>query len=294
MNDLALLDEFAERTAGPDGKPLVRVEKLDDAAKVTGWLGGLTRANSFDDKRYTSVGQTSAKSLDRYGTIIEPEGMDFKNYRKNPVVLLNHWDFGPMGIPIGKCLWDKVTDSGVDSMTQFPVEEMLELKSSRIPEIWGLHRSGCFGALSVSLIAHEWEEFKNGDSGRGVRFTKTEKLEHSLVSLPGNADAVTYNLSRAVLASAKRFGLKTPTTELPGRLGVMSRAARMVRESDDLSHEILAGRFGDRHGLKAAQRMLDDHLRLSPRLKSTSDTPVSVADALALLRDAGEALRTVA
>lgn len=292
QNDPRVLAEFGARLAADRRQYACLVESPEAPPTVRGWFGGETRAASFNDQLYTSAGLSSAASFDRYNTILEPEGWMLEAYRKNPVVLVNHQDFGANGIPVARSIEDRPVDDGLFSRTQFAVRE-LEGITTRVAEIWALHRGGYFGALSVSFIPHEWEEFKEKEV-RGIRITRMEKLEHSLVSVPGNGDAVTLGFAKIAVGAARRFGRALPATALEGDLGLISQAARLAAASEDLTQSLLEAPGGDPLVLARVEELRRKYLRprLAPQPKEVAS--FDVAAAVARLRAIADGIRETA
>src|SRR3990167_7387199 len=70
----------------------------------------------IDEKEGTLTAFISTNTIDRYREVLDPEGMDATNFRKNPVVLWEHnYDLPP----IGKALWTKRDGDGVISKVKF-------------------------------------------------------------------------------------------------------------------------------------------------------------------------------
>lgn len=284
-NDPQLLDALKERTA-PSG--LFRMEDRDGRLTIRGVPGGETRAGTVNLKTFTSDAMVSTKDLDRYDTILEPDGWNLANYMKNPVVFMNHEDGE---LPIGRSIAQEKQSAGLWARTLFAASEP-DCPEDPM-EAWIMHRAGFLNAWSVSFWPSQWESFStqqpDGQVLAGVRFTAMELLEYSLVGIPGNPNTITLGLARLALASAQRFGRKIPESHLPGDLGLVSRAAQLTADCDDLAHEILnptdSPEFTARvAALKEAVRLL------SPQQKS-EPADEALAQALARMREAGAVLK---
>lgn len=132
---------------------------------------------SFNDSEMTITHYISTPTPDRYGDIVDPEGMLEDQYRKNPVVLLNH-DSSKM--IIGKNLWLEKTERGILAKTQFA-----DTENGR--EVYRLNKTGFMNAWSIGFLIPEGGiEIKDGK--RYIR--KWELLEYSAVAVPANPDCV--------------------------------------------------------------------------------------------------------
>lgn len=132
---------------------------------------------SFDDNEMTITHYISTPTPDRYGDIVHPEGMLEEQFRKNPVVLLNH-DSSKM--IIGKNLWLEKTETGVLAKTQFA-----DTETGR--EIYRLNKAGFMNAWSIGFMIPEGGlEMRDGKR----HIIKWELLEYSSVAVPANPDCI--------------------------------------------------------------------------------------------------------
>jgi HK97 family phage prohead protease len=136
---------------------------------------------SVDDDERVIEGIATTPAPDRMGDVVVPEGVRFKN----PLVLLHQHDSGR---PVGRVTFDKPTKEGIRFRATLPkITEPGPLKD-RVDTAWGEVKAGLVRAVSIGFRVLEdgYEILKTG----GLRFTKTEVLELSLVSVPANSDAV--------------------------------------------------------------------------------------------------------
>lgn len=124
----------------------------------------------------------STGDVDREGDIIEPTGIDFTAYRKNPVVLYMH----DHDEPIARCVEIGVVNGRVEALVQFPDMGAAE----KSDEVYNLIKAGVLNAVSIGFIPLEWSYINDKDPWAGRRFTKCECLEFSVVSVPANANAL--------------------------------------------------------------------------------------------------------
>lgn len=115
---------------------------------------------------------------DRMGDILDPNGVELSQYRRNPIVLAQH----DAGQPIARCGSIAVDGDKVVALIDFPPEGV----SARSDEYLRLCKAGILGAVSVGFLPHEWEPIR----GAGYRFTRWEMLELSIVSVPANPSAL--------------------------------------------------------------------------------------------------------
>ena len=136
---------------------------------------------SLDSEKRTFSGWATTPAVDRVGDIIEPKGLTFAE--KTPLLLHHNHQ-----LPAGWVKFGKPEDLGVPFEAEIPeVKEAGTLKD-RVDEAWHSVKYGVITAVSVGFRALEGgvERMKEG----GLRFTKAELLELSLVAVPANSQAV--------------------------------------------------------------------------------------------------------
>jgi HK97 family phage major capsid protein/HK97 family phage prohead protease len=129
----------------------------------------------------------SDATKDRMGDVIEPKGWVLENFKSNPMALFNH----NSNFPIGH--WEDVKVQGGRLIGKLKLAA--RGTSDRIDEIISLVEQGILRAVSVGFAPIERKPLDDG----GVRFTKQELLETSLVSIPANPAAV--QLAKALRVS---------------------------------------------------------------------------------------------
>lgn len=126
------------------------------------------------DDGYIAI--ASSEVQDRQGEVVEVDGWDLKNFKKNPVLLLFH---DHHSLPVGKAQKIWIEEKGAKKKLMFkPVFEEITERGKAIAE---LVRQGFIKTFSVG--------FSPLDSD-GNRFTKQELLEISLVNVPANPEAM--------------------------------------------------------------------------------------------------------
>lgn len=141
------------------------------------------KSSSFDDDKMRLTHFITTITPDRYGEIVNPYGMDSRNFRKNPVVLFGH-NAGKM--VIGKNLSLSVDDFGVKATTQFADTEVGR-------EIYRLNRDGFLNAWSIGFIPkkviHQGEKGNDNKENFTV-IQEWELIEYSNVVIPANPDSL--------------------------------------------------------------------------------------------------------
>lgn len=138
----------------------------------------LTIKEVSEDQRILR-GMATTPDPDRVGDVVEPLGVTFKN----PSPLLWMHDHS---LPVGTVNFGKPTEKGVPFEARLPrVSEPSQLKA-RIDEAWESVKAGIIRAVSIGFRPLEYSVLE--DTG-GLRFTRSEIYELSLVSVPANAGA---------------------------------------------------------------------------------------------------------
>lgn len=132
------------------------------------------------DERREITGVATTPEPDRHGDVIDPLGVEFTN----PVPLLFHHD---VRAPIGHATFKKPTKSGVDfHATVARMDEPGPLKD-RLDEAWASIKAGLLTGVSIGFRA--FDDGMEFIKGGGIRFTHTEVVELSVVTIPANAAA---------------------------------------------------------------------------------------------------------
>jgi HK97 family phage prohead protease len=114
--------------------------------------------------------------VDRGGDLVDPKGMDLKNFMKNPILLFNHNPDFPIG---------KVTDIQASDEGLFVRAQISSSKADKITGVRDLVREGALKSFSIGFSSNDEE--KNEE---GVNVIKSgELLELSVVGIPMNQDS---------------------------------------------------------------------------------------------------------
>lgn len=151
----------------------------DETAPYFGF-GSVAEVCDINRKKKSVTFIASTGSPDRMGDVIEQDGWQLRNYRKNPVHLFAH---NSTGLPIGTGLPIRVDgDRLIQTVTYKPVTGF------DLPQvIFELVDAGVLRGISVGFLPHE---FSFIEGGNGRRFTKVELLETSTVPIPANPEAL--------------------------------------------------------------------------------------------------------
>ena len=166
-----------------------------------------------EDMGDRSVLFTISKEVeDRDGDILRANGVDFKNYMKNPVFLSFH---NSREFPLGKVEKFWVEGNTVKAIVYFPTLEELSTdpanaseKAKLVDFCYHCYKTGMLNAVSVGFIPLEWIETENG-----YDILKWELLEFSAVAVPANQDAI----AEAVKSFGEDFTKKFISEEKSGR-----------------------------------------------------------------------------
>lgn len=211
---------------------------------------------------------------DRYGDIIHVQGIDLRNFERNPIALFNH----DSSFPIGK--WANLR--AVGGKLRGDLHLMPAGTSSRIDEIRALLDEKVLRACSIGFRVLESSPLNNGS----YLYSKTELAEVSVVSVPANVDALmlakSHGVSNATITKIFRENRNAPMT-LNERIAENKRAVRIYnkQERDRIHAKALA--------ILAKRKSKPKLLEMSETAKAkTAHNRASLAKAKALLKKAKE------
>jgi HK97 family phage prohead protease len=127
------------------------------------------------------------------GDIIRQDGWDLKAYRNNPVVLFGH----DHAQPIGRAHNVRIDKGNLAADFEFAPEEVNPFAA----QVGRMVEAGFLKAVSVGFRPLEAKPMKSG----GLEFTKSELLEISVVSVPANAEALSFAKSFATPSDIRRL-----------------------------------------------------------------------------------------
>lgn len=141
--------------------------------------------------------KASDASIDRHGTIVEPEGIELERYQRNPIVGWGHDVYGrydgsapPPDHVLGATREHQFANGDFSIGVEFAAHETART-------VQGMLAGGFLGATSIGFIplADEVRTIRGDDQGQAgdqevLVFTRVELLEVSVVPLPSNPNAV--------------------------------------------------------------------------------------------------------
>lgn len=151
------------------------------------------KQNDSDDRTLDFVISTS--EVDRDGDVIDPKGLDFSNYKKNPVVLAFH----DSSKPIGKTTKLRVGSDKVTASVKFMGPEL----SEEADRIFRMSREGFISGASIGFIPKDFE--LSEDRPGGLDFKSAEILEWSVVSIPSNSSSLAERSRDTIQSQVKDF-----------------------------------------------------------------------------------------
>ena len=172
--------------------------------QIIGMMPGIRKFGSFEvvekeidpDTGMTDVTFViSTEALDRDDDVISLDGWELENYKKNPVVLWAH-DYSKL--PVAKSVGLSISDGKLLSIDRFTPQEINPLGHMVYQMVKG-------GFLRATSVGFKPLEYVFNDEHKGYDFSKQEMMEHSIVPVPSNPEAL-------VAASAKGIDL-TPMRE---------------------------------------------------------------------------------
>ncbi|ESY30033.1 MULTISPECIES: HK97 family phage prohead protease [unclassified Mesorhizobium] len=124
----------------------------------------------------------STGEVDRMGDIIVQSGIDLTAFRKSPTVLWQH----DADHPIAKCLSVGIEGGKLVALVQFPDAGV----SAKSDEVYGLIKAGVINSTSIGFVPLKYVPIDPSKPYGGQRFTSSEMLEFSFVSVPANSSAL--------------------------------------------------------------------------------------------------------
>lgn len=122
----------------------------------------------------------STGTLDRDDDVIDSSGWDVENYKKNPVVLFGH-DY--RSLPVAKAMEIGVEDDALVAVDRFTPKEIHPFGYM----VYELVRGKFLRAASVGFKP---TLYVFNDEHKGYDFSEQELLEHSIVPVPSNPEAL--------------------------------------------------------------------------------------------------------
>lgn len=170
-------------------------------------VGLSIKAKSIDKEERTIDVVMTTIGRDRDGDIIDPGGLDFSAFMKNPVVLWAHDMNKP---PVGKVLEVKPQKTRVEAKVQFAETEFAR-------EVFGLYAGEYMAAWSIGFLPKKWERIEaSKDQPPGFHVLEAEVVELSAVPVPANPQALAKAMNDGTLSAKGLANMCGPFVIEPG------------------------------------------------------------------------------
>ena len=185
------VQKFLEQHLALPAPPVQAVRRKDFTPEL--------RAADEAKRQITFV--SSTESLDRMGDRIIVAGWDFRQYRKNPVVLWAHQSSAP---PVAKCVEIHTEQAPVPALVQtfeFATKDVYPFADV----VYNLYRNKFLSSVSVGFMPTAPPQQIKDDSGSwsgGYEFNGTTLLETSCVPIPANPEAVARALDAGIITKS--------------------------------------------------------------------------------------------
>lgn len=123
----------------------------------------------------------SDETKDRYGDVIQADGWQLADFKKNPVALFGHDN---SGLPIGR--WEQVRVVGKQLLGRLRFSQ----SSDFAQRIKALFDEGILNTVSVGFLPIKYEPLDENKPSMGYRYLKQALLECSVVNVPANPSAL--------------------------------------------------------------------------------------------------------
>lgn len=195
---------------------------------------GNARARKAENKLVRFIGTT--ESVDRHGSVIKSDGLDFTNYRKNPTVLLNHYN------EVGSIAGRAAEIEGVSTPVKgFRIGvEFASKESEEAAQAERLARAGFLRGMSIGFQPIE-ERYGSqisaaerellGLPAHGYIVERAEVIEFSLVAIGSNPDALQRALSTRAITEEDAELIRTDDEPAAPQQQPSDEAVRAVLES---------------------------------------------------------------
>lgn len=169
------------------------------------------------DGERSIIARINTGTVDRLRTLIDPMGADVSHFNKTRSVFWEHGQSIERGtLPIGSG-WAKVRRSEKDMIgkTFFAKDEfsqaLFELCKDGHLRSWSIHARKAKSSPPTTEERRLRPELNECDK----IYRSWELSEYSLVSIPGNSDALTLMVSRGLIAAPEGFVMPEPVVETP-------------------------------------------------------------------------------
>jgi len=210
------------------------------------------------DDGFVAIASTAV--IDRQGDVVEVEGWDLKDFKKNPVL---QWAHDHSVLPVGKAekIWVEGKGKSAKLMFKPVFQEVTEMGRA----IKQLFEQGFLNAFSVG--------FQPVDAD-GNRFTKQKLLEISVVNVPANPEALMLGYK-----SLKDNGFTDETIEKAGiPVAMVKELSQMRQELDIVKSQVEYAVKGLQHlnpHIGRDSRVTKDRLSMAKVIARAADSHLS-------------------
>lgn len=162
---------------------------MENMEKVYELLNISIKSIDEESKTITAIG--SKETIDRDGDVVKLDGMDLKNFKRNPVVL---WTHNAYDLPIGRA--EKVWVDNKKLM--FKIKFASAEENPKAEYVYKLFKGGYLNAFSIGFRPdYETVTYKEV-KGKQVRYINNSELfEISAVNIPANTAALIQSIDKA-------------------------------------------------------------------------------------------------
>lgn len=147
---------------------------------------GFVEKSDKEEDGVLDVSVASANVVDRDGEIINQDGWDLRNFKKNPQLLWAH-NIREVKPPLGKV--SKIWFEGEGRAKVMKFKALFDMEDTFAADIFRKIKKGFLNAFSVGFMPLEKD---------GITYTKAELLEISVVPVPSNPAALVEIRSKGI------------------------------------------------------------------------------------------------
>lgn len=201
----------------------------------------------------------SDSTVDRYNSTLAVEGWQLDAFNRNPIMLYGHWSWD---LPIGRWSPVEVTDGALFATPAVWAE------TNQAREVKALVEADILRACSVGFDPIKWTV---NEARGGVDYLEQELLEVSIVSIPGNSnalaegrarglsvDAIAHHLERALKSIRSNAPAQTADVEALLRMGSAPKVYSYTRTDGAKSVKVESP---DLEGLRTLRREIEEDER---------------------------------
>jgi HK97 family phage major capsid protein/HK97 family phage prohead protease len=207
----------------------------------------------------------STEDVDRVGDVVVQDGINLRNFKRNPVALFAHDHRRPIGV------WENIRREGKSLVADL---KLAAHGTSRfIDELRALIEQRILRATSIGFGVEKAEPLDPDNPRSGYRFVKTELHEASLVSVPANQFAL----------RVKSLNISDDTARIVfADDGAPGRHARAASKSET------SGATPAKVAPVVTQSPKGTHMNLADKIKAKQERLAAVRDRVAALKAIAE------